>query len=165
MRYTDYVTWFNGERNNLSVEPGSTQVGPIYVPTAPNRPPWNLDWCLRFSDGKHIKLKERWWAKPTRLGGLGYRKHLAFHYGELNPVSDMQGFPVRDSLNFPPIIRIDSDAYGPHMHYEGKDHIPQSKVQGFDISNADLFDFIRAVQEHRKTGDLFHKILNFTVLP
>jgi len=163
MRYADYVAWFEGERRKLSLESGCTQVGPLHVPTAFTKPPWNLDWCLRFADGKHIKLKERWWARSARLGGLGYRKHFAFHYGELNPVSDMLGFPVRDAVKFPPIIRLDSDAYEPHLHYNGEDHIYQPRVQGLHISDVDMFDFINAVHQHRKGGEPFDRLLKFTV--
>jgi hypothetical protein len=165
MRFGEYVTWFEGVRQNLSLETGCTQVGPLHVPTALTKPPWNLDWCIRFSDGKHIKIKERWWPRSARLGGLGYRKHFSFHYGELNPVSDMLGFPVRDSVNYPGIIRIDSDTYEPHMHYNEEDHINQNRVQGFNISDADLFNFINAVLLHRRTAEPFDKILKFTVVP
>ena len=134
------------------------------MPTSMTKPPWNFDWCIRFSDGKHIKLKERWFPRPLKLGGIGYRRFFAFHYGELNPASDPQGFPLKDSVNFPPIIRIDHDAWGPHLHYKGEDHIQQSRVRGFHISNADLFAFIEAVHRHRK-GEEFDQILNFTVTP
>jgi hypothetical protein len=118
-----------------------------------------------FPDGKHIKIKESWWPRPIRHGGRGYRKHFAFHYGELNPLSDVDGFPLPDNGKFPPIIRIDDDAYGPHLHYNGEDHIPQSRVKGLYISSTDIFEFVRAVQRHRETGETFDTIMKFTVTP
>jgi len=51
------------------------------------------------------------------------------------------------------------------MHYNGEDHIQQSRVLGFHISNADLFAFIDAVQRHRNGGESLDQIFNFTVTP
>jgi hypothetical protein len=164
MLYTEYEAWFEGERNKLTLEARCTQVGPLWNVTPVSRPPWQVNWCVRFTDNKHLKVKESWSPRSLRLGGRGFRRHFAFHYGDLNPASDANGFPLRDPT-FLTTIRIDTDAYGAHMHYEGRDHIYQQNVQGFNISNADLFEFIEAVQQHRNTGDPFHKILNFTVLP
>jgi hypothetical protein len=162
MRYEEYVAWFDGEHKGLTFESGCTQVGPLFVPTPISKPPWKLDWCVRFSDGMHIKVKERWWPRPIKFGGRGYRKHFAFHYGEANPLSDADGFPLRDD-KYRSIIRLDHDPYGPHLHFGGEDHVFQTRVSGFDISNADLFEFVRAVQLHRETGEMFDKILKFTV--
>lgn len=162
MRYGEYAAWFDEQYKKLRFEPDCTQVGPLCVPTPIAKPPWKLDWCVRFSDQMHLKVKERWWPRPVRLGGLGYRKHFAFHYGQTNPDSDLDGFPLRDNT-FHSVIRIDHDPYGPHLHFGGEDHIFQPRITGFDLSNADLFEFVRAVQRHRETGETFDKILNFTV--
>lgn len=165
MRYTEYKAWFIGERNKLTLEAGCTEVGPFWTPTPPLVPPWQVNWCVRFLDGKHFKVKESWWPRPIRHGGRGYRKHFGFHYGPINPASDSDGFPLRDNKTYPPIIRIDTDPYGPHLHYDGKDHIVQSDVQGLDISNADLFEFVKMVLRHRTTGEAFDKLYNFKVIP
>lgn len=164
MRYTEYVGWFEGERGKLILESGCTQVGPLWRPTPTSRPPWQVKWCVKFGDGKHLRVKESWAPRPVRLGGLGYRRHFSFHYGDTNPLAEMDGFPVRDNA-YATTIRIDEDPYGPHLNYDGRNHIFQPKVQGFDIARADLFEFVKAVHLHRKTGTPFHEILKFTVLP
>ncbi len=64
---------------------------------------------------------------------------------------------------YPAVIRIDQDAdwRGPHLHFDGEDHIAQSRVKNLRISDVDPFLFIRAVMEHRRSGDRFDNILRF----
>jgi hypothetical protein len=60
---------------------------------------------------------------------------------------------------------VDCDRTGPHIHYDGQDHIVQARVNGLDIDDLDLFDFMDAVRVNRVTGRPLHEILNFTVQP
>jgi hypothetical protein len=163
MRFVEYDAWLQQEYQQLKLDPVCVQIGPFNIPTLKGRPPWNMDWCVRFPDGKHFNIKERWWPRPIRYGGRGYRQHFAFHYGETSPLSDARGFPIKDNSNFRTIIRIDSDAYNPHLHFHGQDHIGQEKVRGFNLSDAEPFTFVQAVLQHRETGDDFDKIMQFTV--
>jgi hypothetical protein len=126
-----------------------------------------MDWAVFFPDGMHAKLQERWYPVGRRLAGRvlkGYREHFSFHYGPTNAHRDSEGFPVRDKVGHPAIIRIDRDKYGPHIHFHDEaDHIPQSRVAGMIIDDADMFDFVRAVLEFRRSGRGFDDIMGFTV--
>jgi hypothetical protein len=168
MYYSDYAAWLRDNHVLLAVEPGCNEIGPRYNPTQfPNSPPWNMDWVIYFPDKKHVYLYERWFPIGPLVAGRtkkGYRKHFSFHYGTTGPINPKTGFPLRDKDNHPAIIRIDSDAYGPHIHFHGElPHIPQSQVDGMLISDADPFEFVKHVLKHRKTGEDFDLLMNFTV--
>jgi hypothetical protein len=125
-----------------------------------------MDWAILFPDGKYAHLKERWYPatiSAPRSSNWGYRKHFSFHYGMANPSKDSRGIPLPDRINFRPIIRIDHDRWGPHLHFDGEDHIQQIRVQGMTIDDADPFDFMRAVLEHRATNANFDAVMKFQV--
>jgi hypothetical protein len=106
---------------------------------------------------------ENWYRRGSNLGGGGYRNAFSFHYGPANPSKDSEGIPLHSEAH-PAIIRIDQDdRIGPHIHYGGEDHIPQARVRNLRISDVDPFQFIRAVVEHRQSGERFDKILGFMV--
>jgi hypothetical protein len=163
MHFDDYVNWLQREYEQISLEPNCIEIGPFYEASPGDRPPWKLDWCIRFSDQKYLKIKERWLPRAARLGGGGFRHHFAFHYGDANPLCDLEGIPIQDNKRFATIIRIDNDPYGPHIHFRGEDHIKQPRVIGLVISDADPFSFFRAVAAHRTTGQDFDEILQFKV--
>jgi hypothetical protein len=126
-------------------------------------PPWQLDWCIPFKDQMHIRVKEFWRGKPHPEYLEGYRRTFGFHYGPTTGI-DRRGWPKTQS-NMDTIIRIDLDIdIGPHLCYEGRNHIPQECVAGIVIAEADLFDFIDAVRTHRESnGCPFEDILGFKV--
>lgn len=171
MYFTDYAIRLIAEHATLAFEPGAIELGPQINPTKlPGSPPWNMDWAIRFPDGKQAYLYERWFParSPSRGATLmGQRRAFSFHYGTTVPKMRRNGFPARDKTNHPAIIRIDlSDQYGPHLHFHSElPHISQSKVNGMTIESISPFDFVRAVIEHRKSGTDFDAIMKFTVVP
>jgi len=165
MEYAEYEAWFRQKYDQVSLEPGCVEIGPFLDPTPRDKPPWKLDWCVRFPDGKYLQIKERWFPRPIRLGGRGYRKHFSFHYGEANCIYDSEGVPLKGGDAYPTIIRIDDDAYGPHLHFNGEDHIIPNRVKGLAIPDAELFDFFSAVAECRASGRAFDKTMKFKVAP
>ncbi|MGB8260834.1 MAG: hypothetical protein WCE75_10810 [Terracidiphilus sp.] len=159
------------EHAKYVLEEGAREVGPRLRPTGAFGPvPWQLKWAVLFRDGLYAQATENYIL--TKFSGLGERKDFAFHYGQTPATFYPDGFPDYRKSGCSAIIRIDNHSPydplsggGPHMHYNGEDHIGQSRVNGLDILNSDLFHFMDAVSEHRKTGRAFHEILNFTVQP
>jgi hypothetical protein len=166
MQFVEYEKWLSEEAAKVVLEPTSTTIGPYATPTSqPNKAPWQTELTVVFDDGMFFRICENWYRRKSVLGGAGFRGHFSFHYGPANPDTDEEGVPLR-SKAYPATIRIDQDdRIGCHLHYNGEDHVPQSRVQNFRISDADMFDFIRAVQAHRANGDSFHEIMKFTVTP
>lgn len=166
MRFTEYETWLKEQLAEIVLEPGCVEVGPFLTPTVqPNRPPWQMDWTVIFEDEMYFRVTENWFLRKANLGYRGYRAHFCFHYGKANPDRDGEGIPFR-SKAYPAIFRVDLDSSpnGAHIHFGGKDHVLQDKVHGFRISDAEMFEFIRAVHEHRATGKSFDEVMKFTVV-
>ena len=164
MHYADYEQWLKREHSLIALDPKWVEVGPFLTPTiSPNKPPWQMEWAIIFDDGLFFRVTENWFKRKS-LGGRGLRYHHSFHYGPANPQRSTEGIPNR-SPAYPAIIRVDVDRRGPHLHYGGNDHVPQSKVHGLDISNADPFIFAKAIIEHRQTGKDLAAIMKFTVTP
>lgn len=166
MHFAEYEKWFSEEAARVVLEPNCTQVGPFVTPTVwPNGAPWQADWTVLFNDGFYFRVVENFFRRKTILGAGGYRAAFSFHYGPTNPVADCDGVPLR-SPQYPAIIRIDQDEVcGPHLHYSGEDHILQARVLNLRISDSDMFEFIRAVIEHRSSKKRFDQIIGFTVKP
>jgi hypothetical protein len=171
MLFTDYEKWLHEQYAKIvlgpqAVKAGSyVEAGPYCDPTIlPNEPPWKMEWAVIFADGMSLRVTENWFKRKPMARGFGFRQHFSFHYGPANPTCDPHGIPIRSDA-YPAIIRVDCDRHGPHLHYQGDDHIPQSRVKKFRISDAEPFAFVRAVLEHRATGSEFHKILKFEVIP
>jgi len=165
MRFSEYELWLAKQAVNTSFEEGCVHIGPYATPTVePNKPPWDFEWTVLFKDGHYLRVVEHWYRRGSHLGGGGYRKTFSFHYGPANPSRSTEGVPVPSDA-YPAILRIDSDDdwRGPHLHLDGEDHIHQSRVKNLRISDIDPFDFIKAVMEHRKSGEKFEKIMSFTV--
>lgn len=164
MRFSAYEQWLLEQASGTPLEEGCISIGPFATPTPPDQAPWEMDWTVLFANDHYIRIKEHWYRRGAHLGGVGYRKSFSFHYGPTNPDKDEDGIPL-PSVAYPAIIRIDEDDdwRGPHMHFGGENHIPQSRVKGFSITRADMFDFIRAVMKHRETNEGFEIILDFAV--
>jgi hypothetical protein len=168
--FTDYAAWLQKEYAAFQSDPTCVEIGPLLRPTvAPNSPPWNMDWAIKFPDHHYAYVYERWYASGPALPGrsrFGYREHFSFHYGPTNSILKANGIPERDKVVCPAIIRVDCDKHGPHLHFHGEaDHIDQAKIEGMVIQDADPFTFMRAVLEHRAKGTDFDSILNFKVKP
>lgn len=161
MLFSEYDTWFWEETNRITLESDCKSCGPFVTATvSPNRPPWKAEWTVLFRDGLYFRAVENWYRRKAALGGKGYREAFSFHYGPSNPDVDGDGVPL-PSPQYPAIIRIDQDdRSGPHLHYGGEDHIPQSRVLNLRISDAEFFEFIRAVQRHRTTSKGFMRFLD-----
>jgi hypothetical protein len=165
MTFAEYEAWVAEQVAGFEFDPDCVVIGPYATPTvSPNKPPWKFEWTVLFGDGFYFRVVENWYRRAAGLGGRGYRKAFSFHYGLANPAKDNEGVPLR-SDEYSAIIRIDQDAdwRGPHLHFGGENHIPQARVKNLRISDADPFQFIQAVIEHRQSGDKFDKILRFTV--
>jgi hypothetical protein len=168
MHYGQYAMWLRQEHSKavLELEPHCVEAGPYLQCTiAPNKPPWQLLWVVKFADGNFLQITENWFRRRGRAigpGGVGYREHFSFHYGPANPLCDADGVPLR-SKAYPAIFRIDCDRFGPHLHFMGEDHVPQDRVKNFRISDAEPFEFFRSVLTHRATGKGFDSILQFQV--
>jgi hypothetical protein len=167
---SEYATWFWAEHAKYVLEQGAREIGPRLRPTSPCGPvPWQLKWAVLFDDGFYAQVTENYTL--TKFSGQGDRKDFSFHYGQTPAIFDTDGFPIYRNLGSPAIIRIDNHRPydppwgGPHLHYNGEDHIGQHRVGGLDILKVDLFNFMEAVRKYRKTGLPFQEILNFTVQP
>jgi len=122
---------------------------------------WRLEWYILFSDNFYSRLCENW--SPAKMLGTAQRVHFSFHYGETPKSRDYRGAP-RWNPTDPVTIRIDKDAKsGVHMHYAGKDHIPESQVTGCNIKDIPLFEFLRIMLEHRRSNKTFNDLLDFQI--
>ena len=167
MQYDEYEALLNRSCSQLKLEPHCIEIGPFCTPTTttPNTAPWQMEWCVLFPDRMYLVVRENWWDVKGERRRIGYRKDFAFHYGPANPKRNHDGIPVRDNKKFPAVLRIDSDHKGPHLHFNGEDHILQARVLNLSISQVDVFDFVRAVLKHRRSGKGFDRILGFEILP
>lgn len=159
----EYEAWFEGECNNLTLEPGFTVVGPFTDATGhPGSPPWRSDFAIIYPDGMYIRVVENYRPLPKRYGGGGCLQYLSYHYGPCTNVRDSEGFPVFIAECE---LRVDIDRWDRHIHYMNEDHIPAVRLPGLDFERIDPFEFIRAVEEHRKSSKPLHEILGFKVEP
>ena len=111
----------------------------------------------------YIRVGEYYRALPKSVGGGGCLQDLSYHYGPCTRARDGDGFPPM-SKKFE--LRIDIDRrYKRHIHYMKKDHIPEARLSGLDFDSIDPFEFIRAVEKHRKSSQPLHEILGFKVEP
>jgi hypothetical protein len=162
----EYEAWFGGECNKLTLEPGFTIVGPFTDACGdPDSPPWSSDFAIIYPDGMYIRVGEYYRQLPKADGGGGCRRLFSFHYGPCTDTRDDEGFPVF-SKKFE--LRIDIDRlHKRHIHYMMEDHIPEARLPGLDFDSINPFEFIRAVEEHRKSKSTvpLHEILGFEVVP
>ena len=163
-RFADYKAWFQRECDGITLESGFTHVGPILDPL-PNTdfPPWGLDFAILYTDGMYIRVGEYYRPLPRHAGGGGCLQYLSYHYGPYGDPLGRDGFPV---FTKDVVLRIDIDERSKrHAHYQQEDHIPEARLAGLDFDAIDPFQFIRAVEEHRRDGKSLHEILGFKVEP
>jgi hypothetical protein len=121
-----------------------------------------MDWAILYPDGTHIRVKETYKPKAHPLFAQGERMHFCYQYG-LTSACDSKGMP-RTACDRDTVIRLDRDQFGPHMHYGGKAHIKQESLTGsFVIDNAEVFEFIEAVETNRQSHCSFEEILFFGI--
>jgi len=159
----DFENWFDVESEKVKLEGVVGQTGPFIRPTAgPGKPPWSVKWLIFFKD-KYLRLNENYYPKPLRSGGGALRAHFSFHYGDTPPKRNgsliWQG---EEQVDF----RIDLDVrIGPHIHFKGENHLPQSRVSGLRIADQTMFTFINNIQGHRKLGTPIETVFGFKVEP
>jgi hypothetical protein len=160
----EYEAWFESECNKLTLEPGFTIIGPfIDALGTPDSPPWNSDLAIIYPDGMYIRVGEYYRQLRRRDGSGGCRQYFTYHYGPCSEKRDEDGFPVF-SKDFK--LRIDIDKrHGRHIHYKKKNHIPEKQLPGLNFDSINPFEFIRAIEKHRKSSVPLHKILGFKVVP
>lgn len=158
-----YEKWFWSEHSKIVplFEPGVQQLGPSLPKLSLGIKSWRVEWYILFPDNFYSRLCENW--SPTKTPGTAQRNHFSFHYGETPALKDYRGAP-RWNATEPVTIRIDKDAKsGVHMHYAGKDHIPEAQVTGCNIRDIPLFEFLRTVLEHRGSQQTFDSLLGFHI--
>jgi hypothetical protein len=162
----DFENWFDVESEKVNLEEGVNQTGPFLRPTAePGEPPWSVKWLIFFKNTKYLRLNESYYRKSSRSGGGAYRAHFSFHYGNIPPRQRGSG-SLKWNKEEQVDIRIDLDArFGPHIHFDGDDHIPQSRVAGLQIGDQTMFTFIDRIQQHRKSGAAIEEVFGFKVEP
>lgn len=160
----EYEAWFERERNNLSLEPGFTIVVlPVSALGNPDSSPWRSDFAVIYRDQMYVRVSEYYRQLPECNGGGGCLQYFSYHYGPCTDDRDSKGFPIF-SEKFE--LRIDIDRRcGRHIHYMKESHIPEARLPGLDFDSIDPFEFIRAVEEHRKSLKPLHEILGFKVEP
>lgn len=160
----EYEAWFEGECNKLTIDPGFTVVGPFTDALGnPDSAPWRSDFAIVYPNGMYIRVSENYRPLPKRHGGGGCLELFSYHYGPCTTARDSDGFPLF-SKRFE--LRIDTDRrHKRHIHYLKKNHIPEARLTGLDFDSIDPFEFIRAVEEHRKSLKPLHEILGFNVEP
>ncbi len=171
MLWQTYLDWFT-QQYDLVIgdlqEPNHIEIGPFLDATDQrykDAAPFGMDWAIIYPDGKYFRVKEAYYRERRSTTGAGVRTNFSFHYGVANTNCDPEGFPIIRHPDTPrPDLRIDLDARsGPHIHLPTEDHIPQSRVDGYSISNADAFQFLRSVIKHRKSQIPLRDLLGIKV--
>jgi hypothetical protein len=121
---------------------------------------WSVEAVLRFSDQKHIRVRERY-DKFAKLE-MSRKIQWSYHYGPTE-VTDEDGDAIRGNANDPLDIRVDTCS-GLHLHYQTREpHLDQKQISGLVLESIDAFKFVRGVLRHRKTGQPFTKIFGFKI--
>jgi len=175
IRWPEYRKWFEEHYDALKddlLEPGSVECngGPLLRATPkplPPRAPWKAEWGVIFKDGNYFRVKECFNVLGYPHAGAGIREHFSFHYGKAHTRLHTDGYPQMRLSDTPVAdLRIDTDKHrDPHIHVNSIDHITQDRVSGYSIKSADMFVFLEAVREHRKTKAPLTDILKIKVLP
>lgn len=173
IRWEDYLKWFSDHYDVLKhdlLSPGSIECngGPVLTPRArPAQAPWKAEWAAKFADGKYFRVKECFNRMGYPNSGAGVREHFSFHYGQAHPNLDSEGYPETRAADTPVAdLRIDLDKHlDPHIHVNSLEHIPQHRVSGYSIRDADMFHFLKAVADHRRTEEPLTALLKIRVLP
>ncbi len=118
-------------------------------------------WCILYGD-KYVRMVECFDVDRTMKTPHGIRVQFTLHYGRESSQKDANGCPKQIKSTD---IRFDlsTDQHKAHLHYQGEDHIAQSRVSGLEIRSLSIFDFIKGIEQHRATGDPLHDCFGFKV--
>jgi len=161
--YLEYRRLADQSRASLKLPPDCTELLPLDFEFT-NRFFWTVEWVLRFDDRRHMGLREHY----TKIAGLddSRRKLFSFHYGVI-VAEDSDGMPISDRAD-PVDIRIDNTITGiPHLHYGApQPHHQQASLSGkLKLAKVEMFQFVRAILRHRKSGASIEEVLHFKVRP
>lgn len=164
--YASYKALFEEQYNRLTISEPFTECGPFYGPTlgGPDRPPWKLAWSIMFPDRYYIKCVEYYERKTSGHPQEGHLGAFSYHYGLQSGRFDRLGFPRR-STSMGTLIRFDlAPDYADHLHFGGKDHIPQIDIKGgLIILDLNMFDFINQILHHRRSKEPLNECFQFEV--
>jgi hypothetical protein len=163
----DFTELYDSLKTEL-LETGCVECGPFLQPKERKYPasaPFGVDWAVIYQDGHYFRVKESFNRMGRPQAGLGKREHFSYHYGVAHTDQDADGFPLTQDPATPPAhLRVDVDGrLDPHIHILTEDHIPQARVSGYSIANADIETFLQAVAKHRKDGTPVHELLGIKV--
>ncbi|HVC47485.1 MAG TPA: hypothetical protein VND90_09595 [Terracidiphilus sp.] len=159
--FDEYRTWLQDECNAIVLQPGFSIVTPIIVAGKDPLPPWTIKFAIIYDDGMYIRIYEHYRELAKKDGGGGRLHILSYHYGPCSEERDEDGFPYKEDNC---VLRIDIDTISKrHAHYNGENHIPEERLVGLNFETISLSDFIRAVENHRKTSKPLPGILGFEV--
>lgn len=158
MDYATYKARFYASAASLRIPNDCVTGLPEFVTSAANT--WHFKWRLEFADGTYIRCRELW---SYRTGKPARRHEFTYHYG---PVArrDPAGNPDYHHSD-PVVMRVDHKAGEiPHLHYGAPTpHYDQTRVTGYSIVNADMFQYLSAVLLLRADGVPLDVTLGFTV--
>ncbi len=158
MDYFEFKRWCEEERAALKLPKDCTEQPPLFARV--HFWSWDFEWSLIFSDNNYIRITERY-----REGSAPHESNriaFTFHYGPLASRRP-DGTPKWEPHD-PVVIRIDN-AHGPvHVHFGAQEpRLSQSQVDGLNLVNLEMFQFVKAVLKHRKTGKPLDKIMKFRI--
>jgi hypothetical protein len=158
--YLDFKRRFDQAYANLKFPPNCVEQTPP-IATNPGLYSWTFDWVLVFNDdNRYLRVRE----SHGKVTGLDFsrRIHFVFHYGPIVQ-RDANGNIIRQDTD-PLDIRIDNSRGKVHMHYQAPDpHYGQENVRGLTLESVEIFTFVRAVLQHRKSGKPLTEILGFQI--
>lgn len=140
--------------------PSETLVGlPVFRSAVPSS--WDFEWVIEFLDDLHyIHCREAW---SSRLHHPARRYRFSHHYGP-GPRRSANG---RIRFLQDVVLRIDrtnKPGEPEHLHHLNPlPHYEQARVNGLTLDTIDMFRFISAILEHRRTGQPLHEALGYTV--
>ena len=160
----DFETWFDVESDKVKLDDMVNQTGPFVRPTVePGEPPWSVKWLLFFKDDKYLRLNENYYRRSSHSGGGAHRAQFSFHYGNIPPKRyGSLAWQKEEQVD----LRFDLDGrIGPHIHFNGEDHILQSRVSGIQVTDQTMFTFIEGIRMHRQSGAPLETVFGFKVNP
>jgi len=122
---------------------------------------WHLRWYLEFTDGKYVRIAERYQNWPGLIG-IAKRVNVAYHYGSVVRRSDdgLPGHLGSDQVD----IRIDDSCAPIHLHFMAQNpHYANSSIEGLDLPDMDIFAFVNGIFKHRETKKSLDKIFKFKI--
>ena len=160
MDYLQFKKWFDKHYAKLQLPADCREVQELTV-TAASSLVWFLSWYLQFVDANYIRLWESY-DRQSRMIGVSRRVSLAYHYGPIVQIG-ADNLPKHDSKD-PVHIRIDNSCQPIHLHLGAPEpHYPQTRIEGLELNDLDMFRFLTGVFSHRSSGKPIQDTLGFVV--